>query len=301
MNILGGTHLNSIKEITGEDVRKLISEIPHNLTLGDQIGKGGQKQVYKVSDNQNNEFVFKVLIPNYDSIERLKREILAVKIINHENIPKVIDSNVESVNNLNEIVWLIEEYIEGESLRDELNKGKLFPLPEVVHFIDTILSILEISESNNIVHRDIKPENIIYATSKKFWLIDFGISRHLDLKSITESNSPFGQFTFGYSASEQFRNRKKEIDIRADLFSLGVVIAEIIIGYNPYLKDTNDIIQVIKNIENQPLPLLRIKGDSQFFLAKFIKTLGDNRISRRPRTIKETVSLFNIVKATLQV
>ena len=135
-----------------------------------------------------------------------------------------------------------------------------------------MLSILDRSEDQNIVHRDIKPENIIIDTNNKFWLIDFGISRHLDLESITASNSPFGPCTIGYSSAEQFRNIKKEIDIRADLFSLGVVAAEMIIGYNPFFYNTNDIIQVIKNIENQPLPLLRISGDSQFLLAK-LRTL----------------------------
>ncbi|PKP58868.1 serine/threonine protein kinase [Candidatus Atribacteria bacterium HGW-Atribacteria-1] len=293
--------MQTLSEITEEEIKELILKIPVNLKLLDKIGKGGQKQVYKAIDQDKDYIiVFKVIRPNLD-IERVKREIIAVKTISHQHIPKIYNSNVESINNSDEIIWIIEEFIEGESLRDALKRKRSFNLGDIVLFIDTMLSILEKSEACNIIHRDIKPENIIIDTQNKYWLIDFGIARHLELESLTESNSPFGPCTIGYSAAEQFRNRKKEIDIRADLFSLGVVVAEIIIGYNPYLRDAKDVLQIIKNIENQPLPLLRIEGDSQFLLARFIKTLGDNRISRRPRTAKEAKQLFNIVKDTLKI
>lgn len=292
---------NTLNEITQEEIEQLILKIPMNLKLLDPIGRGGQKQVYKaINQDKDNIVVFKIIKPSLE-IERVKREIKAVKIINHEHIPKIYNTNVENIKSSEDIVWIIEEFIEGESLRDALKRKKSFRLGDIVIFIDTMLSILEKSEASNIIHRDIKPENIIIDTQNKYWLIDFGIARHLELESLTESNSPFGPCTIGYSAAEQFRNRKKEIDIRADLFSLGVVVAEIIIGYNPYLRDAKDVLQIIKNIENQPLPLLRIEGDSQFLFARFIKTLGDNRISRRPRTVKEAKQLFNIVKDNLKI
>lgn len=293
--------MQTLNEITEEEIKQLILKIPVNLKLLKLIGKGGQKQVYKAIDqDKDNVIVFKVIKPNLE-IERVKREIRAVKIINCKHIPKIYNTNAENINNSEEIVWIIEEFIEGETLRDALNREKSFSLGDIVLFIDTMLLILEKSDASNIIHRDINPKNIIIDTQNKYWLIDFGIARHLELESLTESNSPFGPCTIGYSSAEQFRNRKKEIDIRADLFSLGVVVAEIIIGYNPYLHDAKDVLQIIRNIENQPLPLLRIEGDSQFLLARFIKTLGDNRISRRPRTAKEAKQLFNIVKHTLKI
>jgi len=292
---------NTLNEITQEEIKQLIHKTPMNLKLLDPIGKGGQKQVYKAIDqDKDNIVVFKVIKPNLE-IERVKREIRAVKRINHKHIPKIYNTNAENIKKSEDIVWIIEEFIEGESLRDALKRKRSFGLGDIVLFIDTMLSILEKSEASNIIHRDIKPGNIIIDTQNKYWLIDFGIARHLDLDSLTESNSPFGPFTIGYSSAEQFRNRKKEIDIRADLFSLGVVVAEIITGYNPYLRDAKDVLQIIKNIENQTLPLLRIEGDSQFLLARFIKTLGDNRISRRPRTAKEAKQLINIDKDTLKI
>lgn len=286
------------RSITKEEMKKLAEQL--KLKILEEIGKGGQKQVYKVQNLASHEImVLKVILPDTE-LERVKREIKAVKIINHDNIPKILKTNIEEITLSSQIVWLLEEFVEGESLRDALKNGKIFSLKEIVVFLDTMFSILEITESKNIVHRDIKPENIIIDDQEKFWLIDFGIARHLDLKSLTESNSPFGLFTIGYSASEQFRNRKKEIDIRADLFSIGVVCAEMILGSNPYLKNAKNILEVIKNIENRPLPLFKIEGDAQYLFAKFIKTLGDNRISRRPRTVKEVKRLFELVKGTLK-
>ena len=286
------------KSITKEEIKKLAKQL--NIEVLKEIGRGGQKQVYKVQNLTSQKImVLKAILPDTD-LERVKREIRAVKIINHDNIPKILGTNIDKIASPLQTVWILEEFIDGKSLRDVLKDGKKFSLKEIVVFLDTMFSILEVTESKNIVHRDIKPENIIVDNQEKFWLIDFGIARYLDLESLTKSNSPFGPGTIGYSAAEQFRNRKKEIDIRADLFSVGVVCAEMISGSNPYIKNTKDILEVIKNIENKPLPLFKIKGDTQYLFAKFIKTLGDNRISRRPRTAKEAERLFEIVKSTLK-
>jgi serine/threonine-protein kinase len=266
------------------------------------IGKGGQKQAYMADvEGYDLPLVLKIIFPSTDSLERIKREIRAVECIQHENIPQVIESNVDSVTDSSQIVWLLEERVNGQSLRTIIQNRYAFTLKNVVEFLNVMLSVLEVTEKNNIVHRDIKPDNIMLDDEGKYWLLDFGIARHLNLESLTLTNAPFGLFTVGYSASEQFRNRKKDIDIRADLFSLGVVATEMIQGYNPYLHEANDVLQIIKRIEQYPLPALRINGDDQFMLARFIKMLGDNRISRRPGSVAEAQKIFEVVKSTLKM
>ncbi len=284
-------------DITQEMIDSINSRI-ENLKIIKLIGKGGQKHVYQAL-YENQTVVLKIIHSDENSLERVKREVRACNILNSSHIPVIIKTNIDEITSPNELIWIVEEYIEGLSLRQEISEKRKFQLTEVINFFDVMLSILEKAESNRIVHRDIKPENIILDKLNKFWLIDFGISRHLDLQSITATNSPFGPCTVGYSASEQLRNCKREIDIRTDLFSLGVVAAEMILGYNPYIQNANDILQIIKNIEQQPLPRLKISGDTQFLLARFIKTLGDNRISRRPRNVTEAKVLFDVVKSTL--
>ncbi len=288
--------------ITESEVKKLLPNVSCQLKLKGLIGKGGHKHVYKAVNQESGELVaFKVLKPDTDTLARVKREIRAVVVVNHAHVPKVIETNVDRVTDHNELIWIVEEFLDGKDLRDVLKKGKTFTLSEIVEFLDVMFSILERTEAQNIVHRDIKPENIIVDVHGKYWLIDFGISRHLDLESITLSHAPFGLFTIGYSAAEQFRNRKKEIDVRADLFSLGVVVTEMIQGYNPYLHKATDVLQVIKRIEQQPLPALRISGDDRFLMAKFINILGNNRLSRRPRSISEAKQIFEVIKPTFNI
>lgn len=213
-----------LDSFTPKDFEKKLNDINIKIKIGDLIGRGGQKHVYSATmENGLQAVVFKIMIPSENIIERVKREIRATTLIEHNNIPKIIQSNVNNQLDSEELIWIIEEFIDGSSLRKLLTDGKTFNIHEIISFLDTMFSILKKSEKLSIVHRDIKPENILVDPKGNFWLIDFGISRHLDLESITSSNAPIGPHTLGYSASEQFRNRKKDIDIRADFFSIGVV------------------------------------------------------------------------------
>jgi len=89
-----------------------------------------------------------------------------------------------------------------------------------------VMEALERAERSQIVHRDVKPENIMQDSAGGFWLLDFGIARHLDLSSLTASGLPYRKMTLGYAPPEQCRNFKREIDSRADLFALGVTMHE---------------------------------------------------------------------------
>ena len=263
------------------------------------IKKGGQKEVFRGTHDLHGEIVFKKIFPTSDSLERTKREIRAVSILDESpNLPRIIAHNCSEESP--EFIWIVEEFISGHNLRDAINIGRDFKINDIIRFLDTLLEIAIHSEQNNLVHRDIKPENIIINDDGNFWLLDFGIARHLDLESITKSEDPFGLFTVGYASSEQFRNNKKEIDIRADLFSIGVVCYELLKRKNFYMTDVdNDIFKVIKKLENSSLPPLRIEGDKQFQLSTFISLLGDHRRNRRPDTAKEAKIIFDTLKETL--
>lgn len=265
------------------------------------IGRGGQKQVFHIKTPKYGDLVLKIIFVTPDSVERTRREIRAVNLVNHPNVPKIYYSNVDSVIAANTVIWIIEEYINGNSLRCELNTKRKYTINEIVIFLETMLSVLIVSEKCHIVHRDIKPENIMVSVDRKFYLIDFGIARHLDLDSLTATNAPFGPCTLGYSSLEQLRNRKKDIDSRADLFSLAVVITEMILGSNPYTNGAQNILQIVKNIEQMPLPAFQINGDTQFLLAKLIKIMGDNRMSRRPANAKEAMEMLEMIKGSLSL
>ncbi len=262
------------------------------------LKKGGQKEVYTAEHPDYGKVVFKKIFSTSDSFERTKREVKAVSLLNSEYIPKIFAHNCEHKNP--QFIWILEEYIAGNDLRTVLSTGRIFSIKEIVHFLEIMLKIAVESEKNRLVHRDIKPDNIILDTEGDFWLLDFGIVRHLDLKSITETNSPYGVFTLGYASSEQFRNIKNEIDIRADLFSIGVVCYEMLKGINYYVHETNnDVFRIIKKLENNSVPPLRIKGDNQYQLSTFISLLGDHRRNRRPKTARQAMLIFETLKSTL--
>lgn len=269
-----------------------------DLNIGKQIAKGGQKEVFLATHPDYGEVIFKKIFSGHDSFERTKREIRAVSLLNSPHIPKVFSHNCEEENP--DFIWIVEEFIPGKTLREFLREGRSFSAQEVVSFLEVMLEITVESERHNLVHRDIKPENIILDDTGKFWLLDFGIARHLDLKSLTATNQPYGVFTLGYASSEQFRNMKRDIDIRTDLFSIGVVSFEMLRGNNFYLTGTdNDPLKILKKLENSSLPILRVSGDPQFLLSTFIRMLGDHRRTRRPRTAKQAKLIFDTLKPTI--
>jgi serine/threonine-protein kinase len=277
--------------------RSKLAKLFPMLTGIEELASGGFKTVYRAAHPTHGEVVLKIIKPNQDNLElceRIKREIRSSEIIQSEHVPRIYESCVTGDD-----FWIIEEFIDGKTLREVLKTGKRFPLAELYSFLEIILSIIVKAEQVHIVHRDIKPENIIVGVDGKLWLIDFGIARHLDLDSLTNSNAPFAPFTVGYASSEQFLNRKRDIDSRTDLFAVGVVAYEMASGENFYIKDARNTLQVIRKIEKDPLPAIKIAGDSQFLLANFIKTIGDNRISRRPSSAQEALDILRSIRTTL--
>lgn len=271
-----------------------------DLTDVTPLSAGGQKEVYKARHPQHGIVVLKRIKPKSPTIdvERTRREIRAVEKIRSEHVPRIYEHNLDDANA--ESLYLIEQYVDAPTLRTLISEGTTFSTKDVILFLETFLSVCAVAEEQRIVHRDIKPENILVEEGPKYWALDFGISRHLDLESITATNAPFGLFTVGYASSEQFRNIKREIDVRADLFSIGVVATEMLSGINPYIAGETDALTVLRKIERSPVPLCSIEGDTQYQLATFIRILGDNRKSRRPRTAAEAKAILTAAKATVR-
>lgn len=277
-----------------------MSRLIDELTDISPLSAGGQKQVYTASHPQHGTVVLKRIKPKSPSvdIERTRREIRAVQKIRSEHVPVILEHNLNDATA--ESLYLVEQYVDAPTLRTLIARGARFSTRDVILFLETLLSVCAVAEQHRIVHRDIKPENILVEAGPKYWVLDFGIARHLDLQSITATNAPFGLFTIGYASSEQFRNIKREIDVRADLFAIGVVATEMLTGMNPYIAGETDALSVLRKIERHPVPLCSIVGDAQYQLATFIRILGDNRKSRRPRTATEAQAILAAVKATVR-
>ena len=212
------------------------------------LGKGGMGEVYLAEDVRLKRSVALKFLSvagseNQNLLRRFEQEAFAASALNHPNILTVYDFITEE--NLNIIA---AEYVEGESLRDKINAGRL-PLEEVLRIIEQIAFALSAAHRAGIIHRDIKPENIMIRRDGIVKVLDFGLAKLTEqpkesansevktkMRSLTISGMIFG--TPSYMSPEQVRGQKN-INGQTDIWSLGVVLFEMLAGQVPFSGDTN--------------------------------------------------------------
>ncbi|HEY8462425.1 MAG TPA: serine/threonine-protein kinase [Bacillota bacterium] len=269
------------------------------LTDVNLLARGGQKLVFRATHARYGTVVIKFIL-DASSNERTKREVDVATKYQISNIPKVYEySNIE--NHGDQAVYLIEEFIDGITLREFLKANGKVSLKTALDILEALLVTAVELEKNRIVHRDIKPENIIIKKAGGICLLDFGIARLLSMPSLTLTKAHFGPCTPGYAAPEQFRNLKKEIDIRADLFSIGVTIYESISGKNPFITDGSHPLDALRRTETiQPMQF-EIPGDTQKQLIGFLSIMMDKFPSRRPNSAETALKWFHALRPTLNL
>ena len=192
------------------------------------IDRGGAGEVYQALGN-NQAVAIKTLLPEIarNSIvrERFKREVQAGKLLDHPNIIRVLDSG-ES----NGTAYLVMDYIEGQSLKDIINK-KPMPINEAICIFTDIAKALAYAHERGMIHRDVKPGNIMIDNQGHATLIDFGLVKFAD--DIQELSGKNAIGTIEYMAPEQIRSAGKA-DSRADIYALAVVLYEMLTGQPPF-------------------------------------------------------------------
>ena len=259
------------------------------------LGQGGQKLVFSGQHASEGNVVLKIIHPSQDP-EGVRREILAVQQIATIRVPRIlavgrVDTPIGSC------IWIREQRIVGQTLRERLQAGPL-SIDELFTFGTQVLEALADAEKANIVHRDVKPENIMMDTNGNYWLLDFGISRHLTMTPITPAAHAFGKFTPGYAPPEQFRNIQNVIDSRADLLAYGVTFYECAIGRQPFQYGAANPLEVLRRVENDALPRLSLPCAASGSLSDLISALTQRRRDHRPLTVVDAQSWFqDIVNA----
>ena len=230
---------------------------------------------------------------------RVKREIQIVNENKFEHVPQILEVDEFDING-HAGLYIFEEYIDGESLKNYLNKGKM-NLEEALILTEQLLKIIVQMEKRHIVHRDIKPDNILRSKTGDWYLIDFGIARALDMQSLTLTEVQMGPHTPGYGAPELFQYTKKDIDSRADIFSLGVVVFEAVTGTHPFIRgdeiDRNEIWYKTITIVPQSV---EIEGDVDMLFIGLLQTYMQKHVTRRPETAEKALAWFNNVKKQLK-
>ena len=236
-----------------------------------RIKKGGQKIVYKAKLEGT---IVALKIINDATDRRVQQEITLVNSLNLNNVPHIIESGVVYDDSISEdVLYIIEEYLDGISLRDWLNSGNRFNLKQAYDVLHTILDIEIELEKNGILHRDINPNNIILAKDGNTYLIDFGLAKDLNGASLTLTAANYGPFTPGYAPQEQFSNLKNSQDVRTDLFSIGVTIYEACTGRNPFRKENDVFVDILTKTANLIPPRLTLSGDKLGYFSQYINMM----------------------------
>jgi eukaryotic-like serine/threonine-protein kinase len=259
------------------------------------LAQGGQKIVFRATHNDHGEIVIKVIL---QPDKRIEREIDIAIASNIPNTAHLYEwGNFDHYGH--NVIYIIEEYIEGKNMREELKSLGKLPTKQVLKLLDMLFETIVAMEKEKLVHRDIKPENLMVCPDGTFKLLDFGIARQLAQSSLTPTGAHFGPHTAGYAAPEQFRNLKKKIDIRTDMFAIGVVAYEALSGIHPFVEGSRDQLETLRRTETTVPAVLKIDMDNEGQLADFITVLMAKYPSRRPPTAVQAWEWFDSIRRSI--
>ena len=210
------------------------------------IGEGGMANVYLATDNiLERKVAIKVLRGDLSAdekfIRRFEREAQSVSNLSHPNIVEVYDVGVEDGNH-----YIVMEYIDGKTLKQLLNKRESLTLTEVIDIMSQLTDGLSHAHESYIIHRDIKPQNIMIEDNGLIKITDFGIAMALNATQITQTNSVMG--SVHYLPPEQASG--KGATIKSDIYSLGILMYELLTGTVPF-KGDNAVEIALKHMKDK--------------------------------------------------
>ena len=252
--------------------------------LEERVGSGGMSTVYRAHDSLlERKVALKILHQRFgddeEYVERFRREARAVAQLAHPNIVTVIDRGEDAGRQ-----YIVFEYVEGDDLKQLIDKAGPLPIDQVVELGREIAAALAFAHERGIVHRDVKPQNVLLSEGRAK-VTDFGIARSLDVEhGVTQTGTVLG--TSNYIAPEQASGQP--IDDRSDVYSFGVVLFELLTGTVPF--EGESFVAVALQHINEPAPsVLERRPDTPPRLARLVDAMlaeGPRRASldgRGPR------------------
>ena len=277
-----------------------ISELKSRFSSIERIKKGGQKVVYKATSHDG-EIVALKIISNATN-PRVLQEISLVKTLSMPCVPQIIESGLVTDEAVSEdALYIIEQYVDGLSLRDWINAKNSANLKFAYTLLESLLSAEIELENNQILHRDINPNNIILGEDGIIYLIDFGLAKIIGGSSLTQTAAAHGPFTPGYAPHEQFANIKLSQDVRTDLFQIGITVYECCVGSNPFIKPNETVFQIMSRTMTMMPPLLDLPGDTKGQFAQFVNMLMAKNQSQRPDTAMDAMRYLKAIRSTLEM
>jgi serine/threonine protein kinase len=264
-------------ELSQIDPQIIAADCP-GLVVGGDIKIGGQKRVWQCAYEQQ-AYVLKALMADDATLRRVKRELEIMKVCRSQYLPQLgpVPLRELRIGDGDQILYFLEEYIGGLPLA---SIAKPMPWQDVVALGLCISEALDILAQNGYVHRDVKPMNIIQKTSSIYVLLDAGFALARHDHTITSSGKVVG--TSAYLSPEQITLPAKQLDIRSDLFALGVTMYQYAVGVHPFFNDHTPQGDIVRNIMECECPSPeKVNSELPVALGKIIlKTLSKNRDER---------------------
>jgi serine/threonine protein kinase/Tfp pilus assembly protein PilF len=252
-------------------MESLTGRIILHYKILDKLGQGGMGVVYLAEDLHLERKIAVKFLPasissNPEERQRFKTEAKAAADLNHPNI-----TSVYSIEEEDNEIFILMEYIKGVELKDKISSGKLQPA-EAVRIAVQIAEGLEAAHKKGITHRDIKSSNIMITEDGKIKIMDFGLAKLRSGSDLTKIGTTVG--TAAYMSPEQTRG--DEVDCRADIWSFGVVLYEMLTGKMPFRGDYDQAI-IYSILNEEPEPASEIDESLQHIIGRCLKKNPDNR------------------------
>lgn len=217
--------------------------------LIENIGEGGMAIVYKARDNKLNRLVAvkilkKEFADNEDISQKFKREATAIAKLSDPNIVNVLDVGHEEESNMD---YFVMEYVDGKTLKDTIIYNGKLGYSTAIDIAIQVAKALECAHKNNIIHRDVKPQNILVTENGDVKVTDFGIAKSSTASTITNTTTIMG--SAHYLSPEQAKGTF--IDLRSDMYSLGIVLYEMVTGRLPF-EGESPVTIALKHIQEEP-------------------------------------------------
>ena len=253
------------------------------------LGEGGFGAVYKARDLELNRTVaLKVIHPALVSapsmLERFKREILLASQITHKNVVRIHD-----MGEVGEIKFISMMFIEGSDLKELILREAPFSVERTVALLRQIGEALEAAHEAGVVHRDLKPQNVLVDEAGNAFIADFGISRSEESgKTLTETGSVMG--TVAYMSPEQARG--DPVDQRSDIYSLGLILYEMLTGSLPFQADDamSSLSALMKRVQEDVPSLAKLRPELPSWLVRIVSRSLERDLAARYPNVGELLA-----------
>ncbi|MBM4169120.1 MAG: hypothetical protein FJ215_08185 [Ignavibacteria bacterium] len=262
----------------------MIGQTFSHYTILEKLGAGGMGIVYRAEDIKLKrtvalKFLPKGLEAHEPERARFLQEAQAAAALNHPNICTIHDIAAEGDDQ-----FIVMEYVDGVTLRSKIADGRL-QIAGAVQFAIQISEALQEAHSKGIVHRDVKPENIMVNTKNQVKVMDFGLAKLKGSLKLTRTSSTVG--TAAYMSPEQAQGL--EVDHRTDIWSVGVVLFEMLTGRLPF-RGVHEAALLYSIVHEEPQGLASVRADVPRSVATIIQKALQKECSRRCQTMKEMMS-----------